>query len=106
MIALDDDTEHTAFEVGEFDTCLAMKDSRSAAGYDGMKYGIFKGCNEDMKTLFLKVINHYWLYGSCPADCKLLNIIPAAKPGKDIYVISSYRPISLIPVLAKLTDSL
>jgi hypothetical protein len=44
--------------VGEFDTCLAMKVSRLAAGYDGMTYGIFKGCNEDMKTLFLK-IPHY-----------------------------------------------
>jgi hypothetical protein len=92
MIALDDDPEHTVFEVGEFDTCLAMKDSRSAAGYN-------------MKTLFLKVINHYWLYGSCPAEWKKLKIIPIAKPGKDIYDISSYRPIYL-PVLAKLTDSL
>jgi hypothetical protein len=56
MIALDDGTEHTAFEVGEFETCLVMKDSRSAVGYDGMTYGILKGCNED--KLFLKVINH------------------------------------------------
>jgi hypothetical protein len=64
MIVLDDDTEHTAFEVGEFEICLAMKDSRSAAGYDGMTYGILKGCNKDMKKLFLKVINHYWLDGN------------------------------------------
>jgi hypothetical protein len=40
------------------DACLAMKDSRSAAGYDGMTNGILKGCNEDMKKLFLKVINY------------------------------------------------
>jgi hypothetical protein len=49
MIALDDDTEHTAFEVGESDTFLAMKDSRSTAGTDLMSNGILKGCNEDIK---------------------------------------------------------
>jgi hypothetical protein len=27
MIALDDDNEHTVFEVGKFYTCLTMKDS-------------------------------------------------------------------------------
>jgi hypothetical protein len=83
-----------------------MKDSRSVAGYDGMTNGILKGCNEDMKKLFLKVINHYWLDGSCPAEWKNLKIIPIAKPGKDIYGISSYRPTSLLPVLAKLAGSL
>jgi hypothetical protein len=37
---------------------------------------------------------------------KKLKIIPIAKPGRDIYDISSYRPIFLIPVLAKLASSL
>jgi hypothetical protein len=36
----------------------------------------------------------------------MLKIIPIAKPGKYIYDISSYRPISLIPVLVKLSGSL
>jgi hypothetical protein len=55
MIALDDDTEHTAFEVSEFEICLVTKDSRSATGYDGITFGILKGCNENMEKLFLKV---------------------------------------------------
>jgi hypothetical protein len=59
-----------------------------------------------MKKLFLKVINHYWLDGSWPAEWKMLKIIPIAKPGKNIDDIISYRPISLIPVLAKLAGSL
>jgi hypothetical protein len=62
--------------------------ARSAAGYNGMTYGILKGYNEDMNKLFLKVINHYWLDGSCPAEWKKLKIIPITKLGKDIYNIS------------------
>jgi hypothetical protein len=43
-----------ALELNQFETCLAMKDLRSAAGYDGMAYGILQGFNEDLKNLFFK----------------------------------------------------
>jgi hypothetical protein len=35
------------------------------------------------EKLFLKVINHYWLDDSCPAEWKKLKIIRKAKPGID-----------------------
>lgn len=77
--------------------------SSSAAGADGLSFDEVKGVEIHLITSLLNTIISTQTLPS-PTDTNLL--IPIPKPGKDPLLASSYRGVTLVPVLLKLLDSI
>jgi hypothetical protein len=75
-------------------TWLGLNNSKNAEGITPEMH--------DPTHLFNAIIRHqYW-----PHKLKLAEIILIPKPGKDPKELKSYRPISLLPIIAKLLEKL
>ena len=82
----------------ELNNVLIHKDT--APGADLMPYSMIANLPHQGKRYLLKVYNHSLKEGVIPADWKTAKIIPIPKKDK------SYRPISLLPCIAKLLDKI
>lgn len=78
----------------------------SSPGIDGIPYSFITNSSNLSKKIFLNIINYIFSTGDVPETWKTQIIIPILKPGKDPLDSSSYRPIALSSVLAKIMEHL
>ncbi|KAJ8734711.1 hypothetical protein PYW08_013961 [Mythimna loreyi] len=82
----------------------SVKDS--APGEDGIPYSFLANLNTSSLEFYLDLINKVMLSGKIPPSWKTQTVIPILKPGKPPLEHSSYRPIALSPVIAKVAENL
>ncbi|XP_047041608.1 uncharacterized protein LOC124645775 isoform X1 [Helicoverpa zea] len=78
----------------------------SAPGVDGIPYSFICKSSSLCKQILLNLFNSFFLSGVVPESWKCQIIIPILKPGKNPKDSSSYRPIALSSVLAKIMENL
>jgi len=78
--------------------------SKKAPGYDLLTGKIIKELPEKGKKMLLFIFNGVLRTGHFPSQWKLAQIVLIPKPGKNPEDASSYRPISLLPMLSKLFE--
>jgi hypothetical protein len=92
------------FTMGELERALAKMGEGKKGGADGVETAMLKRLPKESLEAWLKVFNDSWKEGICPGSWKKAQIIPLLKPEKDAKEMSSYRPVSLTPVCAKLME--
>jgi len=78
--------------------------SFKAPGLDGIQNILLKKLPAKAIILITKIYNGCIKIGYFPSTLKLAKVIPIPKPGKDLKLPSSYRPISLLSCLGKLFE--
>ena len=78
----------------------------SSPGIDGLSYSMLKNTQTSTRWYLLSLMNTMFNTGYIPKSWKSQIIIPILKPHKDPNLGSSYRPIALSSVLAKITEHL
>lgn len=78
----------------------------SACGLDCLSYKMFKLLDTNNMKLFLNLLNSLWCHSMIPEQWKTDCLVPILKPGKDINVADSYRPITLSSCVGKLFEQL
>jgi hypothetical protein len=79
---------------------------RKAPGADEIFITQYKTLSEVSKTVLLGIYNRVWLEGLVPPSWKKSILVPILKKGKTSGEVASYRPISLLPVIGKIFESL
>ena len=79
---------------------------KKSPGYDKITPVMIKNLPDSALTFLVKVFNSMLLIGFFPEFWKISEIILIPKPGKDLTMPSSYRPISLLPCLSKIFERL
>lgn len=96
---------NSPFSLAELKGVLShVKDS--SPGEDGIPYSFIVSLSDSTLLKFLEIINSIMASGSIPASWKSQTIIPILKPNKPSSEPSSYRPIALSSVLAKIAEHL
>lgn len=80
--------------------------TRKAPGDDGIHNIMLKNLSQKSIVYITKIFNGCIKLGYFPHMWKTAKVIALKKPGKDIALPTSYRPISLLPVLGKLFEVL
>lgn len=80
--------------------------SKKSPGYDLITGEILKHLPRKAIVKLTKLINSAFILKHVPEPWKVAEVIMIAKPGKPPHEASSYRPISLLPVLSKLFEKL
>ena len=76
--------------------------NHKAAGPDGFSIEFFKEFSSKLSPLLLRMLNHSMLNSRLPPTLYIANISLIPKPGRDPNLVSSYRPISLLPIETKI----
>lgn len=97
---------NTQFNLDELNNVLKKKSVKSAPGIDKISYRHLKSLNGTGIAQLLEHLNKIWEKGELDDKLRTIKILPILKPNKDPDLISSYRPISLIPVFTKLINSM
>ena len=66
----------------------------TACGPDDIHYQLLEHLPESALQTLLDLMDDIWETGDLPSICKLANVIPIPKPGKDHSESSNYRPIA------------
>lgn len=99
------DPMNEPFSFSELECALSgLKDS--TPGIDGIPYSFICKASDTTKSYLLSILNQIFISGIVPETWKSQIIIPILKPGKDPSLSSSYRPIALSSVLAKIMEHL
>ena len=80
-----------------------LKNNKSP-GDDNITAVIMKHLPRKALVFFLKIINGILLTGTFPSVWKTAKVIPVPKKGKDLSRLTGSRPISLLPLLGKITE--
>lgn len=78
----------------------------SAPGEDGIPYSFIANLSDSVLLIYLDLINTALISGNIPSSWKSQTIIPILKPNKPSSKVTSYRPIALSTVLAKIVEHL
>lgn len=78
---------------------------KKAGGVDGIKTSVIQTIKEDIAAPLVHIFNLAIENGICPAHFKKAEIVPIHKAG-DKHEATNYRPISLIPNLAKIFEKI
>lgn len=81
-------------------------ENRKAPGDDSITNIVLKNLSRKSVVYLTKIFNACLLTSYFPESWKTAKIIAVKKPGKEMSIPSSYRPISLLPSLAKLLEFL
>lgn len=84
--------------------CAVQRSRVTSPGPDKVSARFFKGLSAHSLDVLLQVYNESWASGNLPADWTLATVLPILKPGKPPNLASSYRPIALTSVTAKLCE--
>lgn len=85
----------------------AIKSMRSSApGPDQIHIDMIKKLNTASLKIVLQLMENIWTTNILPDDWKLAHIIPILKPGKSVFELTSYRPISLTNTLCKVMEKI
>ena len=82
---------------------MALKES--AAGWDELSAKVLKKCASHILFPLTHVFNMSFRNGVFPTELKLAKVIPLYK-GDSKYILSNYRPVSVLPVLSKILERL
>ncbi|GFU16060.1 RNA-directed DNA polymerase from mobile element jockey [Trichonephila clavipes] len=77
---------------------------KKAPGREGITNKMCKHFNRSVVFQLTNIINNILTVGYFPKMWKTASVIPILKPGKDPTLPDSFRPISLLPVLSKITE--
>jgi hypothetical protein len=80
--------------------------SRKAPGFDLITGEVLKQLPRKAVVKLTNLINSAFRLQYIPDYWKIAEVIMILKPGKSPYNVSSYRPISLLPVISKLFEKL
>jgi hypothetical protein len=79
---------------------------KKSPGYDLITGKIL----QELPTVGIKYLTHLFnavlLLNYFPSQWKVAHIILILKPGKTLYALTSYRPISLLPIVSKVFEKL
>ena len=75
-----------------------------APGHDGISNLLLKRGSHMLWDHLLKLYNWTLAIGYVPSSWKLAIIVPIPRPGKDLTKPGGYRPVSLLPTIAKLLE--
>ncbi|GBN96432.1 Putative protein in type-1 retrotransposable element R1DM [Araneus ventricosus] len=98
-----DDLPFTEAEIAEV---IKNTPRGKAPGYDGIDNIIVQTIHKKFPDLFTTLFNKCLQLGLYPDPFKVGNIVLFQKPGKDIHEPSAYRPIALLPSIAKVLEKL
>ena len=94
------------FSLNELDTAIGELKVNKACGDDGVCNEMLINLDSRNRAYVLKAINSSWIAGESYSGWNMGTIRPIAKPGKDKSLLSSYRPVCLMSVIAKLAERL
>lgn len=95
------------FKISEIKKMIKIKlNAKKAPGYDLINGRILKELPESGYRLITYISNAILRNGYFPSQWKVAEIILIPKPGKPREEVTSYRPISLLPCLSKLFETL
>lgn len=80
--------------------------TKKAPGYDLISGDVLKKLPRKAIVKLTNIINTSFKIAYVPQLWKVAEVIMIAKPGKPPHEVTSYRPISLLPVMAKLFEKL
>jgi exonuclease III len=100
----DDDPLVAKFTATEIHTNLVKCKTRSAAGEDGISYGMLKHLPAKMFSILAQLYTICLVVGYFPTCWKSAVGVMLPKPDKDKKVASNYRPISLLSTIGKLFE--
>lgn len=83
-----------------------MIDPKKAPGYDHITGKLLKEVPEKTIRLITALFNAIIRIGYFPEKWKIAQIILIPKQGKDATMVTSYRPISLLPIISKIFEKL
>lgn len=93
--------------LAEVSSCIGKRiDQKKAAGYDQIDGKLLKELPVQAMQLLRNIFNGIIRLRYFPKVWKVAEIIAIPKPGKDTNKVTSYRPISLLPVLSKIFEKL
>ena len=75
----------------------------TSKGHDNITTNIDKECKYQFSPLLMHLVNNSLSDGYAPNDLKIAKVIPLFK-SDERYLVSSYRPISLLPVFSKVFE--
>ena len=93
------------FEMGELLRVLSNT-KRKAPGNDGIFINQIKDLHASSLAAILDLYNEIWRSGDFPEIWKKAILVPIPKKGKAAGDPLSYRPISLLPIMGKVLESL
>ena len=77
-----------------------------APGRDGISNMMLKKGGQPLENFLRRLYNMSLSIGYVPPSWKEALIVPIPRPGKDLGSANGYRPVSLLPVIAKLMESM
>lgn len=80
--------------------------NKKSSGYDLIRADLLKNLPNNGQILLTTLFNSAISLQYFPIHWKVAEIIMILKPGKNSYDVSSYRPISLLPVIGKLFEKI
>ena len=92
--------------VSEDDVHKVIKESAiKSSDLDPFPASLFKECKEELLPAITDIINCSLMTGVVPKELKISRIIPLLKkPSLDMDCLQNYRPISNLPLLAKVLE--
>ena len=78
--------------------------NKTTLGHDEKDHLLLKNCNNYLKPLEI-IFNHSITNHTFPNDMKLAEVIPLLK-GKETYLMTNYRPISLLIAISKILEKI
>ena len=102
----DTEVEIAETNINEIKSIMKELNAKKAPGFDLITAEIIKQLPH--KTIFrlTKIINACINLKYFPSYWKVAEVIMISKPGKDPHEVSSYRPISLLPILSKILEKI
>ena len=100
-----DDPINSPISIIELNTSLKNKRSKST-GPDGIPFSFLQNLSLSSLNILLKIFNIIWINNIFPKQWRTSHIIPIPKPGKCLFEINNYRPISLINTMSKTLESI
>lgn len=101
-----DTSKIATFRITEVKKIFSEINPKKAPGFDLITGKMVQELPAAGVKLFLHIINASIKMGYFPKKWKIAQIVMIPKPGKDETQVASYRPISLLPILAKLFEKL
>ena len=97
-------SQYTPFTDYEIELHL-RKLKNTSPGHDGVPSWVFKSCSYELARPVSYIINLSLSSGITPSNWRISVITPIPKKSKPL-TISDYRPISVTPILSRLTEKL
>ena len=94
------------FSMEELKTGMKRLRNGKSPGEDDISNEMIRHLSEPAKETLLKLYNLSWKLKICPKEWKSAEIVTIPKPGKDLSIPTSFRPISLLSTISKLMERL